>query len=123
MSKNEPSMPGVEPHSGIILLFPNFFPLKHVRKNYFHWIISTRVYSEGVGKATLPTLCPLVALGVDALWECILQAGIDGRESHGLLMHLTARIPALQQRAKPCVTKAPKAQSITIIFTYCTSSV
>lgn len=63
--------------------------------DYFH----RRVF-QGMGKDTLPTLCSLVALGVDALWECILQAGIDGRESHRLLMHLTARIPAWQQRTE-----------------------
>lgn len=90
-------MPGAEPHSGIMLFFPCiFFSSELFALGYFH----KRVF-PGVGKA-LPTLCPLVALGVDALWECILQAGIDGCESHWLLMHLTARIPAWQQRKSLC---------------------
>lgn len=68
---------------------------------------------------TLPALCPLVALGVNTLRESILQARVDGRESHWLLMNFTTWVPILGQKVKPHIIKAAKAQSRkNIIFTY-----
>lgn len=67
--------------------------------NYFR----NSVYPQGGKKGTLPALCSLIALSVNALRECILQTRVDCCESHWLLVNFTTRIPILGQKEKPCI--------------------
>lgn len=90
------------------LFCPFFSCWNCVRRSCFHFkeqheLFQEQSISSGREKGTLPALCSLIALSVNALRECILQAWIDCCESHWLLVNFTTGIPILGQKEKPWI--------------------